>query len=84
MSSLICLSCLSDTPLHAAASWGHVDILRYLVNKGGNINVTDADGETPLFVVETAEMARAVVELGGDPRIRNLEGITVSFFFQCV
>jgi hypothetical protein len=36
------------TPLHAAASWGHADILRYLVSKSGDINVTDSDGECVL------------------------------------
>ncbi|KAI5481680.1 hypothetical protein MNV49_002906 [Pseudohyphozyma bogoriensis] len=64
------------TPLHAAASWGHPEILRYLVSKGGDINVADSDNETPLFVVETAEMARIVIELGGDPNWKNEDGIT--------
>ena len=67
------------TPLHAAASWSHAEILRYLVQAGGNINVVDADGESPLFVVETAEMARVLIELGADPTKRNAEGNTVSF-----
>lgn len=66
------------TPLHAAASWGHAEILRYLVAKGGNINTVDGDGETPLFVVETTEMARIVLDLGGDIAHRNEEGNTVS------
>lgn len=65
------------TPLHAAASWGHIDILRYLVGKGGDINIRDGDDETPLFVVESAEMARVVIELGGDATLRNAEGVTV-------
>lgn len=65
------------TPLHAAASYSHTDILRYLVSKGGDINTVDGDGETPLFLVETAETARVVVELGGDPRWKNVEGMTV-------
>jgi len=69
---------LCSTPLHAAASWAHPDILRYLVQKGGNINTTDEDGETSLYVVETTEMAALVIELGGDPRWKNAEGVTVS------
>ena len=69
-----------STPLHAAASWAHPEILRYLVEKGGSINTTDEDGETPLYVVETTEMAALVVELGGDPRWKNAEGVTVSRF----
>lgn len=69
----------SYSPLHAAASWGHADILRYLVDRGGDINLTDSDRETPLFVVENVGMAKLVVELGGDPKWTNEDGITVSF-----
>ena len=66
------------SPLHAAASWNHPEILTYLVEKGGDINITDDDGETPLFVVENVSMARLIVELGGNPNHRNQEGMTVS------
>lgn len=66
------------SPLHAAASWNHPEILSYLVEKGGDINITDDDGETPLYVVETVGMARLVVELGGNPNHRNGDGMTVS------
>ncbi|GAA5898637.1 ankyrin repeat domain-containing protein [Sporobolomyces salmoneus] len=66
------------SPLHAAASWNHPEILSYLVEKGGDINITDDDGETPLFVVETVGMARMVVELGGNPSHRNEEGMTAA------
>ncbi|KWU43583.1 ankyrin [Rhodotorula sp. JG-1b] len=68
----------SYSPLHAAASWGHADILRYLVERGGDINLTDSDRETPLFVVENVGMAKLVVELGGDPKWTNEDGITVT------
>lgn len=67
----------SYSPLHAAASWGHADLLRYLVERGGDINLTDSDRETPLYVVENVAMAKLVVELGGDPRWTNEEGLTV-------
>ena len=33
------------TPVHAAVSWNHPELLRYLTSKGGRINVTDHDGE---------------------------------------
>lgn len=66
------------TPLHASASWSHPSIFSYLVSKGGDPNVTDEDGETPLFVVETAEMARVVISLGGQVGWKNGEGLTVS------
>ena len=68
------------SPLHAAASWNHPEILSYLVEHGGDINITDDDGETPLFVVETVAIARLVVQLGGNPSHRNHDGMTVSPF----
>ncbi|GAA5829290.1 hypothetical protein JCM11251_004994 [Rhodosporidiobolus azoricus] len=70
------------SPLHAAASWGHADILRLLVERGGNINLTDGDGDTPLYVVETVGMAKLVVELGGDPKHTNEEGQTPAASLQ--
>ena len=33
------------TPMHAAASWNHPEMLRWLVSKGGNVNIQDHDGE---------------------------------------
>lgn len=36
------------TPLHLAASEGHVDICRFLVAKGARINRTDRWGGSPL------------------------------------
>ncbi|CAH7685699.1 ankyrin repeat-containing domain protein [Phakopsora pachyrhizi] len=66
----------SYTPLHAAASWGHIEILRYLCSVGGDINITDSDGDTPLFSVEDLETARVIIELGGDPNHKNFQGLT--------
>ncbi|GAA5911515.1 hypothetical protein JCM6882_000524 [Rhodosporidiobolus microsporus] len=72
----------SYSPLHAAASWGHADILRLLVERGGNINLADGDGDTPLYVVEQIGMAKLVVELGGDPKHVNEEGMTPAAALQ--
>ncbi|KAL8870309.1 MAG: hypothetical protein Q9174_003617, partial [Haloplaca sp. 1 TL-2023] len=64
--------------LHAAASYGHNALLRTLVSEFAvNVNIKDEDGETPLFVVETVETARILVEeLGCDTEIKNEEGMT--------
>ncbi|KAK9470200.1 ankyrin repeat-containing domain protein [Dipodascopsis tothii] len=51
------------TPIHAAASYGHIDLLRYLITEaGGDVNIKDDDDETALFVAETADVAKALVE----------------------
>ena len=66
------------TLLHAAASYGHLNLLRSLVNDYHvNVNLIDEDGETCLFVTETLEIAKALVEeLGVDYQRKNDEGLT--------
>jgi hypothetical protein len=44
---------------------------------GGNVNVTDEDGDTPLYTVENIETACFLVNNGADPTWQNNEGLTV-------
>lgn len=64
--------------LHAAASYNHLDLLRALVNEFHvPINLRDEDSETALFVVETVEAARILVEeLGIDVALSGVDGQT--------
>ncbi|KAF3766754.1 hypothetical protein M406DRAFT_287676 [Cryphonectria parasitica EP155] len=64
--------------LHAAASYNHLDLLRALVNEFHvPVDLRDEDSETALFVVETVEAARVLVEeLGLDISITGEEGQT--------
>ena len=66
--------------LHAAASYGHLDLLRTLVNEFHvDINLLDEDHETCLFVVEDQKIARCLVEeLGINVAIQNHEGFTAA------
>lgn len=41
------------------------------------MNVTDEDGETPLYTVENIETAQFLVNHGADPAWRNHEGLAV-------
>ncbi|KAJ9477758.1 Ankyrin repeat-containing protein [Pseudozyma hubeiensis] len=71
------------TPLHAAASYGHLDILRYLLSHpsapADAVNTTDSDLDTPLFVCETIEAARCLIEeFHGDAKHRNADGLTAA------
>ncbi|KKY29437.1 putative ankyrin repeat protein [Diaporthe ampelina] len=85
------LALLRDTPslasqqddhgyslLHAAASYNHLDLLRALVNEFKvPVDLRDEDSETALFVVETVEAARLLVEeLGIDTALTGDEGLT--------
>ncbi|KAG8969456.1 hypothetical protein FRC03_002732 [Tulasnella sp. 419] len=66
------------TPMHAAASYGHLDVLDYLITQGGDVNVLDEDGETPLFVVESIDVAKFLVERGAKVDLANKEGMTAA------
>lgn len=61
--------------VHAAASYGHVDLLKALINEFSvDPNIKDEDGETALFSVEDVTMAKELLSLGTDPEARNDEG----------
>ncbi|KAK4635884.1 Ankyrin repeat-containing protein [Fulvia fulva] len=61
--------------VHAAASYGHSDLLRALIRTYNvDPNIKDEDGETALFNVEEVKLARELIELGTDPSARNDEG----------
>ena len=71
------------TPIHAAASYGHIELLRYLVAQGGDINVQDNEGDTPLHHVEDVASARALVEqFGADWKIKNGDGQTAAEYIE--
>ena len=64
--------------MHAAASYNHLDLLRVLVTEFNvNVNIKDEDGESALFVAETIECAKLLVEeLHADISIRGEENKT--------
>lgn len=70
--------------LHAAASYNHLDLLRTLVSEFHvDVNLRDEDEETCLFVVETVEAARCLVEeLAVDVGAHNNEGQTAREKFE--
>ncbi|ELR07807.1 hypothetical protein GMDG_00428 [Pseudogymnoascus destructans 20631-21] len=70
--------------IHAAVSYNHLDLLRTLVNEFKvNVDIRDEDNETALFVAETVEAARALVEeFGADPKITGDEGRTAAQSIQ--
>lgn len=65
------------TPIHAAASYGHIELLKLLIAKGGDINIQDNDGDTPLHHCEDLETAKLMVEqFKCDWKLKNGEGQT--------
>ncbi|KAG6000600.1 hypothetical protein E4U21_005291 [Claviceps maximensis] len=76
------LACAQDehgySLVHAAASYNHIDLLRFLVNDlHVDVNLQDEDQETALFVVETKNAAAVLVEeLGIDVHHKGADGMT--------
>lgn len=64
--------------VHAAASYNHLGLLRRLINDFAvPVDLRDEDGETALFVVESVDAAKVLVEeLKLDYKIANDEGQT--------
>ncbi|KAI1154027.1 hypothetical protein F4825DRAFT_223618 [Nemania diffusa] len=64
--------------IHAAASYNHLDLLRALVQEFNvDVNLRDEDEETALFVVETVDAARVLVEeLSAELTIKGTDGYT--------
>lgn len=70
------------TPIHAAASYGHLELLRYLLENGGNVNIQDSDGDTPLHHTESLETAKILIqEYKADYRLKNKDGLNVKEYF---
>lgn len=61
---------------HAAVSYNQLEIVRYLLEKGANVNVEDFERDTPLYVAETVEMAQLLLDHGADPRKVNEDGVS--------
>lgn len=63
--------------LHAATSYGHLELMRALVQKYNvDPNLADEDGESPLFYAESVDVCRCLVEeLKADHRVENKDGM---------
>ena len=75
MPSSTCSSISSPQVSHAAPA------RQSLTHPGGDVNIADADGDTPLYTVEDVDTARVLVEHGAYIHVRNNEGISVRSLF---
>jgi ankyrin repeat protein len=67
---------LGKTPLHYAVQENHLEVVKWLLDAGANVNAHDERviGNTPLrdYVHEcTFEMAKCLIDAGADPKIRG-------------
>ena len=66
-----------ETPLHAAAFWGYVDIVSLLIENGASIDQVSLNNDTPLNTAcyhGRLDVAKFLLEKGADSTIPDEEG----------
>lgn len=67
---------LQDTPLHLASEAGHTEVVRILLENGGDVNAQDQmNGETPLHLACEAgfsDIIQLLLHHGADTTIENV------------
>lgn len=71
----------SNTPLHCAVKGGHIEVARFLLSVGADVNAHEEEkaGDTPLGEVAqncSYEMAELLVKAGANPTITGWMGLS--------
>jgi ankyrin repeat protein len=72
-------------PLHYAATNGHVDVIRLLLEENAYIDAASPNGTTPLMMAARYGSEAALKELlqaGADPALKNDQGLTAFDFAE--
>ncbi len=75
------------TPLHYAATQGHLDVMRLLLENHAYIDATSPNGTTPLMMAarySTPSAVKLLLEAGADPTLKNDQGLSAIDFAQTV
>ena len=68
---------IGDTPLHAAAQFGRLDVVKKLLELGASVNAVNMEGNTPLHEATLSHNTKAtqvLLEFGADANIANNAG----------
>ena len=71
------------TPLHYAATRGHLEVMDYLLENHAYIDASSPNESTPLMMAAlygTPAAVKLLLEAGADPRIKNAVGLTAIDF----
>ncbi|MES2414350.1 MAG: ankyrin repeat domain-containing protein [Pseudomonadota bacterium] len=75
------------TPLHYAATKGHLPLIRLLLENHAYIDADSPNGSTPLMMASmygTADAVKLLLDEGADAQLRNQQGLTAMQFAQRV
>jgi ankyrin repeat protein len=68
-----------ETPLHVAAEFGRLDVVRLLLAKGADVNAKGANSQTPLYLAcekHHHDVVKLLLGKGADAQARNEWGAT--------
>lgn len=71
------------TPLHYAATSGHLDVMRMLLDNHAYIDAASPNGSTPLMMAAmygTTDAVKLLLEAGADPTLKNALGLSAIDF----
>ena len=73
------------TPLHYAATHGHLALISLLLENNAYIDAESPNGTTPLMMAAmygTPEAVKLLLQEGADPQLKNQQGLTAVQFAQ--
>lgn len=71
------------TPLHYAATNGHLDVMRMLLDSHAYIDAASPNGSTPLMMAAmygTTDAVKLLLDAGADPSLKNAQGLSAIDF----
>ena len=73
------------TPLHYAATKGHLEVMKILLDNHAYIDAASPNASTPLMMAAmygTPSAVKLLLEAGADPSLKNIQGLTAIDFAQ--